>query len=288
MNDTIEIQNSGQEQKAAKIIGLGLLLSTVFFTALHHGFPGVLHVPSNEGVPYSGYFAMFLLDLIPIGFAWLCFYHARQKLGLYRAMIFLSGSFLFTGLEESMWILFGRFQILNKIMTFFGKPLEAVAGTYYFTRGFFWWLETPLVAFLGWFFIAYSCVYAANLLMPKANIITKAAFGGLLGVNLDLWLDPVHVHKAWQSWIWLANDPVNIFSIPFSNFIGWFLVIALFAILFEYLPGMVKKWGLAKGTAYFYLILVALEFCILMIVVIYGAIGMKIFPEPVNLTLWGL
>jgi hypothetical protein len=288
MNEDILPEVSADEKKAVRIIGAGLLLSTVLFTALHHCFPQVLRVPSNEGVPYTGYGTMFLLDLIPIACALLCFYHARHRLGLYRAMIFLSGSFVFTGLEESMWILFGRFQILNRIMALLGKPLDAVAGTYYFTRGFFWWLETPLTAFLGWFFIAYACVYAAKLLLPRANIWLQALLGGLMGVSMDLWLDPVQVHEAWRSWIWLSNDPVNVFSIPFSNFLGWFLVIALFAVIFEYLPAMVKKWGVGRGTVYFYLILIGLEFCILGTVVVYGAVGMKIFPVPVNLTLWGL
>jgi len=109
-----------------------------------------------------------------------------------------------------------------------------------------------------------------------------------LAVNLDLWLDPVHTHKAWKSWIWLAKDPINVFSIPFSNFMGWFLVIFLFAVVFNRLPGMVRRWGPGRAAVYFYLILVGFEFCILASMITYGIVGMKLLPTPINFTIWGI
>lgn len=288
------------EMRVVWIILFGLLLSTAFFTILHHAYPTVLDVPLKEiqekGVPFMDYPTMFFLDLIPIILAWMCFYHGWRRLGLYRAMIFLGGSFVFTGVEESMWILLGRYQMqiqqalgIDKIpnITSAGMMGE-VQGTYYFTRGFFWFLETPVMACLGWFFVAYSCVYVADLLLPKAKIIWRATLGGLLAVNLDLWLDPVQTHKTFISWVWVSPDAINIFHIPFSNFVGWFMLIFLFAIVFERLPGMVKRWGPGKAVLYFYGILMALEFGILAFFAVYGSIAMRLISKPINFTLWGI
>lgn len=284
------------ERRVVWIIGISLVVSTVLFTVVHHCFPGVFDVPSNDGIPLAGLSTMFVFDLIPIGLAWLCFHHGWRRLGIYRAMIFLGGSFVFTGLEESMWILLGRYQAeiqgalggAELQQAAFGEGIEDVTGTYYFTKGFFWFLETPILACLGWFFVAYSCVYVADLLIPRANIIGRAALGGLLAVNLDLWLDPVQTHETFKSWIWSKGDPVNVFSIPLSNFIGWFLLIFLFAIVFDRLPNMVKKWGPGKAAVIFYCILFALELAILVFFIIYGGVAMRLLPEPINITVWGI
>ncbi|HUT54533.1 MAG TPA: carotenoid biosynthesis protein [bacterium] len=289
---------TSQRQESITIwtIAVFLIVSTLFFTVLHLGYPHVLDVPSNEGVPYSDLPTMFILDLIPIGLAWLCFRHAWKRIGLYRAMIFLGGSFVFTGVEESMWILLGRYHA--EIQAALGGPTAQTAvmgpgsasmqGTYYFTRGFFWFLETPVMACLGWFFVAYSCVYVANILLPRAWVLWRAGLGGLLAVNLDLWLDPVQTSATFKSWVWVSPDAINIFSIPLSNFIGWFLLIFLFALMFERLPAMEKKWGPARAAVYFYAILMALEIAILFFFAIYGTIAMRLIPEPVNFTIWGI
>jgi len=283
-----------RERRVVWAIGIGLAVSTLFFTVLHHGFPQVLDVPSNEGIPFTDYPTMFILDLIPFVLAWLCFHHAWRRLGLYRAMIFLGGSFVFTGIEESMWILLGRYtQELQAALpsaqdAVLGNGSPQVTGTYYFTRGFFWFIETPLLACLGWFFVAYSCVYVADLILPRARVGWRAVVGGLLAMNLDLWLDPVQTHATFKSWIWAQADMINIFSIPLSNFMGWFLLIFLFALVFERLPNMEKRWGPVKAALYFYGILFALEIGILIFFGIYGSLAMRLIPEPVNFTIWGI
>jgi uncharacterized membrane protein len=209
-------------------------------------------------------------------------------------MIFLGGSFVFTGIEESMWILLGRYAselqaaLPSSQTAVLGQGGQEISGTYYFTRGFFWFIETPLLACLGWFFVAYSCVYVANLILPRARLGFRAAAGGLLAMNLDLWLDPVQTHETFKSWIWAQADRINIFSIPLSNFMGWFLLIFLFALVFERLPDMVKRWGPAQAALYFYGVLFALEIGILIFFGIYGSIAMRLIPEPINLTIWGL
>lgn len=195
------------EQRVVWVIIIGLIVSTAFSTILHHIFPHVLDVPSNEGVPYMDYPSMFVLDMIPLSLGWLCFHHAWRRIGIYRAVLFLGGSFVFTGLEESMWILLGRYsqEIQMALDTtqgaVFGENADEVTGTYYFTRGFFWFIETPVSACVGWFFVAYSCMYITEVIMPRARVIWKATVAGLLAMNLDLWLDPVQTHDAFISWV---------------------------------------------------------------------------------------
>jgi hypothetical protein len=282
------------EKNTAIVIGTFLVLSTLGFTIVHHVFPGVFDVPRDPPHRFDSFPFMLVVDLFTMFLAWLCFRHAQKRLGLYPAMLFLGGSFIFTGLEESMWILLGRYQEQIRAWSngaenaALGPGAAEVSGTYYFTRGFFWWLETPLLACLGWFFVAYACVYVAQILMPKARVVSRAALGGFLAMDLDLWLDPVQTHETWRAWVWAGADRVNIFSIPLSNFMGWFLLIFLFAIVFERLDGMKRRHGPAKAAVRFYLILIALEFGILVFFAVYGAVIMRLLPQPVNLTVWGI
>ena len=122
-----------------------------------------------EGVPQGDQllFQFFVMDLFTILLGWICFRHARKYFGFWMASCFLIGSFVFTGLEESMWILLGRF-----IPQTTSSPLgEPVYGTYWFTKGALWFLETPITACIGWFFLAYSCVLVAGKVFPKMGLL---------------------------------------------------------------------------------------------------------------------
>lgn len=272
------------------IVAYGLLLLIlVFFTYLHHFQPQVLSVPSNkdisswkspsfpetvihdqiseaqrtkvttEGVP-SGEDMAFQIagDLFIILISWICFVHALRHFGFWMASCFLIGSFAFTGLEESLWILSGRF---------FGgaihNPLgEVFYGTYWFTRGGVWFIETPILACLGWFFIAYSCVLTAGKVFPRMNLWGRAAVGGLIAMGIDLWQDPVQTAPEMMSWVWGKGDFLLLFGIPHYNFLGWFLLIFLFAIFWEKLPLLEARHGRAKATNLFLLIILVAPFLV--------------------------
>lgn len=273
------------------LLGLAIIASSI----LHNFFPSVLDVPSSEGIPFSNFASLLAMDIGTVIMAWFCFRHAWKRLGLYAASIFLGGSFVFTGVEESMFILLGRWASAPVP----GAVYPAVIGadgitmvankTYYFTRDLLWFLETPVTACLGWFFLAYAGVYIAYLLFPRVHIFWKAAIGGFLPMNVDLWVDPVQTHAMFRTWIW-ANQPGGIwlFGIPITNFIGWFLLIFLFAIVFERLPGMVNRLGYGRAAVRFYLILLALEFFMLFTLGIYGTIEQAVFSPKINITLWGI
>ncbi len=278
------------EQKIGRLTMLFLLVSVVLSSILHHCFPAVLDVPSNDGIPLSDLPTMFILDLLTLGMGWMCFVHAWRRLGLFAAAAFLGGSFIYTGIEESMWILIGRYG-KDLHQAFPGAELAGAfaQGTYYFTRGFFWFLETPATACVGWFVLAYSCMYIAELVFAKSSVLLRAFVAGAIAMNIDLWLDPIQTHPQFLSWIW-ADQPGGlwIFSIPITNFIGWFFLIFLFALVFDKLPAMVERLGAAKAIARFYAILFGLEIAILLFFIVYGKLEQTLFSPKLNLTIWGI
>ncbi|MCD6570666.1 MAG: carotenoid biosynthesis protein [Deltaproteobacteria bacterium] len=272
-------------------IAFGLLLLVILFsTYLHHFQPEVLRVPSNtdvstwhnpafeqtliynrmseaekqkirtEGVIDGNNLSVVLFnDVVMILLGLICYLHARRHFGFWMASCFLIGSFVFTGLEESLWILVGRF--LGGSIT---NPIGEVAfGSYWFTKGGLWFIETPVVACIGWFFIAYTCVLTAGKVFPKMNLLGRATAGGLIAMGIDLWMDPIATSPEIMSWVWGKGDFLLIFGIPLYNFMGWFLLIFLFAILWEKLPQMEKTWGRAKATSRFLLICVGGAFCVM-------------------------
>jgi len=167
-----------------------------------------------------------------------------------------------------MWILLGRFIPETTV-----NPLgQQVCGTYWFTKGTFWFLETPITACIGWFFLAYSCVLTAGKVFPRMGLLGRAAVGGFIAMGIDLWMDPVVTSPEIVSWVWAKGDVFLFFGIPHTNFVGWFLLIFLFAIFWEKLPDMEQRWGRAKATGIFFLVIFLTEICIL----IFFAVWMQL------------
>ena len=256
-----------------------LALTILFSTWLHHLHPEVLGVPNvadvsswknpafeqtlafermtpeeraliraqgategaDLGVIISNDIFMILIGLI-------CFAHAARHYSPWMASSFFVGSFIFTGLEESIWILFGRF-LGGSITIPAGGTLH---GTYWFTKGGLWFIETPVVACLGWFAMAYSCVYAAGKVFPRMGLWGRAVMGGLMAMCLDLWQDPVQTSPEVMNWIWAKGDALIFFGIPIYNFVGWFILIFAFAVLWENLPRMEAAWGRSRAGLVFY------------------------------------
>ena len=294
-------ENAVFDRKFGLVAYLLLILSIAASSWLHHRQPQVLRVPSNadlsswakpsfeqsifydhltpeektrlltEGVPGGkDWLALVLtMDLFTVVLGGICFRHAVKHFGFWMASCFLIGSFVFTGLEESMWILVGR-NLPDSALNPLG---EAVHGTYWFTKGGFWFLETPITACIGWFFIAYSCVLVAGKVFPGRGLWFRAAVGGLIAMGIDLWMDPVATSPGILNWVWAKGDVLLLFGIPHTNFMGWFLLIFLFALFWEKLPSMEARWGRPRATAIFFTVIFATEIGIL----IFFGVWMAIF-----------
>jgi len=277
-----------------------LLVVILASTYLHHVQPHILNVPSNtdvtlwknptweksalyhraneperqkilaEGVPNSSIKVQFITDIVSMLLGLICFLHCRKTFGFWMASCFLLGSFVYTGLEESMWILIGRYFIPN--------------GTYWFTKGGFWFFETPFIACIGWFYIAYSCLLVAGKVFPKMSIGWRSLIGGLIAMGIDLWTDPIVTSPEIISWVWTSADVLNIFGVPHTNFIGWFLLIFVFALFWEgLLPRWEEKWGRNKAATVLLISLFGVKVAILIGFFMWSTILSIIF----NLTCGG-
>ncbi|MBN1613324.1 MAG: carotenoid biosynthesis protein [Deltaproteobacteria bacterium] len=272
---------SDEDRRLTYAVYVLLLLVIIFSTYLHHFQPQVFSVPDNKnieawqrpsfeqttihdrmtaeekertrlvGIPMAGDMSYLITnELIMLLLSWWCFRHARKHYGFWMASCFFIGSFVFTGLEESAWILSGRY--LGGTMSL--APGGTIYGTYWFTKGFGWFVETPVSACLGWFIYAYSCVWIAGRVFPKLSLLTRATVGGLTAMLIDMWQDPVLTSPELMNWVWGKADWLLIFGIPLYNFVGWFLLIFLFAIFWEKLPQIVRKYGQHQATIIFLLV----------------------------------
>ena len=123
------------------IYGAGIIIFIIilFSTYLHYAQPQILKVPSNtdvaswenpafkdtilyerstdaerqkifsEGVPGSGFSIALFNEIFVIITSLICLWHAIRHYGWWMSFCFFIGSFTFTGIQESMWILSGRF-----------------------------------------------------------------------------------------------------------------------------------------------------------------------------------
>ena len=311
--------NSADPQFGKKftIVSLSILLAVILFsTYLHFCRPDILRVPSNtdisswkstpfehtwvydrmndaererlrrEGVPGTDLTTMLIYEILSIFGAWLCFAHARKHYSLWMATAFLIGSFVFTGVQETMMILSGRFWMGG------GQIDPNCWGSYWFPQGLLWFLETPVWVCLCWFLIAYSCVTVAGKVFPRMGLAGRAFAGGMIAMVIDLWEDPVLTSPEHMKWIWAKGDNVGILGIPHGNFIGWFFLIFWFAILWErFLPRFEKRLGGWKGMIAFLALLLCSNVVILSILIGWGATANALFPLPEGLHIppksWG-
>ncbi|MHA2390406.1 MAG: carotenoid biosynthesis protein [Promethearchaeota archaeon] len=239
-------------------------------TILHHLFPEILRVPSIRG-PYTinpTWLDLLYIDSLTIILSSILIYHGIKTQGKFKTICFFYGSIIFSGLEECMWILTGRFNIL---------PFE----TYFFTRGGLWFIEIPLSVCLVWFIFAWSCVYVAEIIFPNKKYVFHAFIAGIFAVSLDLFIDPMMVNLGVTSmfpdsegmWVWLSDpsEIFSIFSIPFFNFLGWFFVIFGFSWLYGHIldDQKVESRGIKKSSLLFIvgipLVILSIFFIILLI-----------------------
>ncbi|NJE08631.1 carotenoid biosynthesis protein [Thermococcus sp. M39] len=63
------------------------------------------------------------------------------------------------------------------------------------------------------------------------NSIKRILFAALLMVVIDLSVDPIMT--SWKAWVWKTTTSLNWFGIPWTNYLGWFLVSLVFFYLYE-------------------------------------------------------
>jgi len=76
--------------------------------------------------------------------------------------------------------------------------------------------------------------------------MSRIVFASLLMVVLDLSIDPIMT--SWRAWVWETITAINWFRIPWTNYLGWFIVSLTFFYLYERLSkGEVEEELLKLG-----------------------------------------
>lgn len=86
--------------------------------------------------------------------------------------------------------------------------------------------EVPLLIGLNWLMLIYTTGHISNY--TRLPWFAKAILGAMLMVLLDFFIEPVAM--AFDFWDWQSGH------IPFSNYIGWFLVALGLQVYFQQAP----------------------------------------------------
>jgi hypothetical protein len=84
----------------------------------------------------------------------------------------------------------------------------------------------PIWIAVGWGCILYAATWAAQRL--DTSVWLRPFVAGLLAVNIDLSLDPVA--NITHFWVWTSCEPSDYYGVPFDNFLGWFTIVATYAL----------------------------------------------------------
>lgn len=126
--------------------------------------------------------------------------------------------------------------------------------------------QVPLWVGVGWGTIVYAATWTAQRLQQPWWLRPVSA--GILAVNLDLSLDPIA--ECFGFWHWKSPPSTNYYGVPFDNFLGWFAIVASFALFTRWGFRLVKpgvKWSS------FWVPPIAAVLGVLAMALIQGAIG---------------
>ena len=83
----------------------------------------------------------------------------------------------------------------------------------------------PVFILIAWIYIGYMAIATTTLGLGR-SALWLAPVDGLVATAWDLMVDPLAVRAHW--WVW--TDPVGLYGVPLSNFLGWFLVVTLLSL----------------------------------------------------------
>jgi len=110
------------------------------------------------------------------------------------------------------------------------------------------WLPAPLATALGWASVLYCAFFAVEKLLPSMPSVKRGLVCALIGLSLDLTVDPVATRLGW--WVWETSLEAKIWEVPAINFIAWFWALFPYAALYYWVRGT-EKYGEGRKAAYF-------------------------------------
>lgn len=149
--------------------------------------------------------------------------HGKKTMGIEKTLLFFESAMIFSGFEETYWILSGRF---------------GTTKIYYFAHGGLWFFEIPVYTYIAWYLICYCGYMIVKYLFPRLRTAGVAAMVAAFGTCWDIWLDLSVCNQHLVSsipdmWIWFDAPGISLFGIPILNFAGWFGVIFMIVYVFD-------------------------------------------------------
>lgn len=148
-------------------------------------------------------------------------------IGKERTLIFLLGTFLWTGVIENLFVMIGGYDY-SAYTNFRSIDSPAIEG------GSDWFLKLPFVPAaiaLAWFVITLSAlIIARQILREEHGVWARALLAGVFCVSLDMMIDPIAAANGWWRW---THPSIYFHGVPASNYIGWFFLVFFFAAVFE-------------------------------------------------------
>ena len=135
---------------------------------------------------------------------------------------------------KTAWVLFTVGFVLGFFFEILGTHTCFPFGCYYYDRLALQYAGISIYVPIMWGIYTFETyLFARQITVGWKTSILVA----ILLVILDLTLDPFMT--SWKAWVWVTKTEVNWFGVPWTNFVGWFIVSAI--IVLTYL-GVIYKF----------------------------------------------
>ncbi|HIP89870.1 MAG TPA: carotenoid biosynthesis protein [Thermococcus paralvinellae] len=135
--------------------------------------------------------------------------------------------------SHRLWKDLPRFFIISSSVGFFaeviGTNVCAPFGCYYYENLKPQIFGVALFVPIAWTIFGFISYLTAHYLFKDKP--GKIVFASILMVIMDLSVDPIMT--SWRAWVWETTTEINWFGIPWTNYLGWFVVSLTFFYLYE-------------------------------------------------------
>ncbi len=130
------------------------------------------------------------------------------------------------------WILLLSGIVMGFLFEFFGTRTGLPFGLYYYQELRPQVLGVALFVPIAWGTYLFLSYLTARSLVSGFKAVIMAS---TLMVVLDLAMDPIMT--SWKAWVWVTKTKINWYGIPWTNYMGWFMVSLLSILLYRFLAG---------------------------------------------------
>jgi len=92
--------------------------------------------------------------------------------------------------------------------------------------------SAPAVTIFGWTTVFYPAIFVIDALLPGRSKIYRAVSASMIGLFIDLQVDPVATASG--LWSWNPDLPAGFLGVPILNFVSWFWAVAVFAYAYYF------------------------------------------------------